>query len=277
MSYIGAFSAKLRLDLWKNTWLPDIIDKKIPITDDITPLKVLTTEAIMAKWKNENLPADPMSLENATVITSCSRWPLMIDPQLQGQTWIREREKENLTVIGIGSNKWLNQLVNAIPLGKAVMIEGIQEEIDATLDPLLQRAIKKQGSKYVLEIGGDPIDYDPNFKLYLVTKMYNPHFRPEIAAQCTIINFIVTESGLEEQLLAMVVNIEKNELEQQKQELVKKQNEFTETLAVLENNLLDSLNSADSRTILENKELIDNLDKTKKTTTEIQIQSAQAK
>jgi len=31
-----------------------------------------------------------------------------------------------------------------------------------------------------------------------MTKLYNPHFRPEIAATCTIINFIVTESGLEE-------------------------------------------------------------------------------
>lgn len=45
-----------------------------------------------------------------------------------------------------------------------------------------------------------------------MTKLANPHFRPEIAAQCTIINFIVTESGLEDQLLAMVVNVEKNEL-----------------------------------------------------------------
>jgi dynein heavy chain len=56
-------------------------------------------------------------------------------------------------------------------------------------------------------MGADTIDYDPKFKLFLMTKMYNPHFRPEIAAQCTIINFIVTESGLEEQLLAMVVNV----------------------------------------------------------------------
>ena len=64
-----------------------------------------------------------------------------------------------------------------------------------------------------MDLGGDPIDYDMNFKLYLVTKLINPHFRPEIAAQCTIINFIVTESGLEEQLLAQVVNLEKNELE----------------------------------------------------------------
>ena len=62
----------------------------------------------------------------------------------------------------------------------------------------MQRAIIKKGRNYMLELGGDQIDYDPKFKLYLMTKLYNPHFRPEIAAQCTIINFIVTESGLED-------------------------------------------------------------------------------
>jgi hypothetical protein len=45
------------------------------------------------------------------------------------------------------------------------------------------------------------------------------------------------------------------------------------TLHNLENMLLDSLNSADKSTILENKELIENLDKTKKTTLEIQTKS----
>lgn len=47
-------------------------------------------------------------------------------------------------------------------------------------------------------MGGEQIDYDINFKLFLMTKLFNPHFRPETAAQCTIINFIVTESGLED-------------------------------------------------------------------------------
>lgn len=43
VSYIGAFSAKLRLKLWKDTWLPNIISKQIPMTDGIEPLKILTT------------------------------------------------------------------------------------------------------------------------------------------------------------------------------------------------------------------------------------------
>lgn len=50
--------------------------------------------------------------------------------------------------------------------------------------------------------------------------MQNPHYIPEVAAQCTIINFIVTEAGLEDQLLAEVVRIEKPELEQTRDELV---------------------------------------------------------
>ena len=75
-------------------------------------------------------------------------------------------------------------------------------------------------------MGGEQIDYDINFKLYLMTKLFNPHFRPETAAQCTIINFIVTEAGLEDQLLAAVVNKERADIEEKKQELVKAQNEF---------------------------------------------------
>ena len=32
VSYIGPFSAGLRMSLWSETWLPDIIEKKIKFT-----------------------------------------------------------------------------------------------------------------------------------------------------------------------------------------------------------------------------------------------------
>jgi dynein heavy chain len=80
--------------------------------------------------------------------------------------------------------------------------------------------------------------------------LINPHYKPETAAQCTIINFIVTELGLEDQLLAMVVKVEKPDLEQTKEDLVTKQNEYMITLAGLESSLLQSLSDADPATIL---------------------------
>ena len=67
-------------------------------------------------------------------------------------------------------------------MGKSVLIEGIKEEIDATLDPLLSRAVKRKGNKTTIELGDKELDYSETFKLYLMTKLYNPHFRPEIAA-----------------------------------------------------------------------------------------------
>jgi dynein heavy chain, axonemal len=59
--------------------------------------------------------------------------------------------------------------------------------------------------------------------------------------------------------------------------LVKKQNEFKVILDELESSLLKQLSEADPSTILDNKELIDNLEKTKATAISISEQSEIAK
>ncbi len=50
----------------------------------------------------------------------------------------------------------------------------------------------------------------------LQTKLANPHYKPEMQAQATLINFTVTKDGLEEQLLAEVVATERPDLEKTK-------------------------------------------------------------
>lgn len=82
VSYIGPFTYNFREKLVNEIWLPNIKLKEIPIIEGITPLEILTNGASIAKWKNQGLPEDIMSLQNASIITSCSRWPLIIDPQL---------------------------------------------------------------------------------------------------------------------------------------------------------------------------------------------------
>lgn len=81
-------------------------------------------------------------------------------------------------------------------------------------------------------------------RLYLQTKLANPHYKPEIAAQTTMVNFSVTEAGLEEQLLALVVAHERPDLQEQAATLVRQLASFTITLIELEDNLLQRLANA---------------------------------
>ena len=270
VSYIGPFSASFRGGLWRDSWLPDIVEKQIPYTDGIDPLVVLATAADQATWKTEGLPADRVSLENAAVVVSCNRYPLLIDPQLQGQKWIKGREGSEMITIQLSQRNWLKKVEMAVSNGNVLMIEAIGQDIDAILDPLLSRQFVKKGKSYTVRLGAEDVELSPSFKLYLQTKLINPHYKPETAAQCTIINFIVTEGGLEDQLLAMVVKFEKPDLEQRKEELVRQQNEYQITLAGLESALLQNLSDADPATILQNKALIESLEVTKKTSMEIQ-------
>ncbi len=52
--------------------------------------------------------------------------------------------------------------------------------------------------------------------MILQTKLANPHYKPEMQAQATLINFTVTRDGLEDQLLAEVVATERPDLERTK-------------------------------------------------------------
>lgn len=49
-----------------------------------------------------------MSIENATILTNAERWPLMIDPQLQGIKWIKTREGDELKVVRLGSKGYID-------------------------------------------------------------------------------------------------------------------------------------------------------------------------
>lgn len=67
-----------------------------------------------------------------------------------------------------------------------------------------------------IKIGDKEIEYNCNFRLILHTKLANPHYKPEMQAQATLINFTVTRDGLEDQLLAEVVKAERPDLEELK-------------------------------------------------------------
>jgi len=274
VSYVGAFSATFRKELVENVWLKDLQSKEIPSSENINPLMMLSDVAKQATWANEGLPSDQLSIENAAIITSCSRWPLIIDPQLQGITWIKSREAD-AKVITLGG-RFLDVVERCVSMGHALIIENLGDSIDAVLEPVLGRQFIKRGNDLYIKLGDkDDVEYDPKFKLYLQSKMPNPHYKPEVCAQTTLINFTVTESGLEDQLLATVVQNERPDLGEQKMELVRMQNEFTKTLKGLEEDLLYKLAHSEGN-LIEDIELIEGLEQMKVTANEIKEKAKEA-
>ena len=82
-------------------------------------------------------------------------------------------------------------------------------------------------------------------------------------AETTLINFTVTQDGLEDQLLALVVNKERPDLEETKTDLIVQNNEFTIKLKELEDTLLYKLATAEGD-LTEDVPLIESLEESKK-------------
>ena len=277
VSYAGPFNAHFRRTLVFDKWMPDVKERQIPMTEGMVPLDILTNDAKKALWGVEGLPTDPLSIENGAIMTNAARWSLMIDPQLQGIAWIRSRETKNgLKIIQLSQAKYIDTVEYCIENGIPLLIENLQDDIDAVLDPVVARQTIKRGRNLLMKLGDKEVSFDPNFRLYLQTKLSNPHYKPEIAAQTTLVNFCVTEKGLEDQLLALVVEKERPDLQEQAAGLVRALGEYTIQLKELEDNLLFRLANSKGD-ILDDIELIENLEETKRTAVEIEAKVLAAK
>ena len=55
---------------------------------------VLSDPLIIGIWTNQQqLPNDDFSIDNAIILKNSTRWPLMIDPQVQANNWVKIMEK----------------------------------------------------------------------------------------------------------------------------------------------------------------------------------------
>ncbi len=168
-----------------------------------------------------------------------------------------------MRVIRLGQKNYIDIIENAISQGDTLLIENIEESVDAVLDPLLGRNTIKKGK--AIKIGDREVEYHPSFRLILQTKLANPHYKPEMQAHTTLFNFTVTKDGLEDQILADVVAKERPNLEKLKSQLTIENNQYKITLKKLEDSLLAEGN------FLGDVELVENLENTKTTAMGIEV------
>lgn len=90
-------------------------------------------------------------------------------------------------------------------------------------------------------VGDRELDWNPKFQLYITSRIPNPVFETTIVGNTTVVNFSVTEPALEEQCLGIVVQQEAPQIEQTKNENVKKIADINALLQSLEDEILSSL------------------------------------
>lgn len=268
IAYLGAFLARYRLSSVES-WISLMHKNEVPASEKFLLRTVIGEEVVIRQWVIDRLPNDELSIDNALVLSKSRRWPLMIDPQIQANKWVRNSKGESLKVMRLSTPNYARILEIAIANGEPVLIENIGETLDPLLEPLLQKAVFKAGNIVMIRLGDSTVEYHKDFQFFLTTKLPNPHYSPEICVQVTLLNFMVTPDGLQDQMLGVLVAKEEPEVEKKRQNLVIESAQSKAQLKEIEDKILYML-SVSTGNILDDDELITTLANSKVTSQRIE-------
>ncbi|CUG87383.1 dynein heavy chain, putative [Bodo saltans] len=276
VAYFGPLTNVYRKELLKD-WHGVLQDLHVTTSEHYDLMTTTGNPVEIQHWQLCGLPTDALSTENAIIMTNAQSWPLLIDPQGQANTWIRNLHKDdNLQVCKASEEKFMKVIEGAIRLGFPCLLENVGESLEPALEPVLLRQTFLIGSAPHIRLGDSAIPYDANFKLYITTKLPNPRYTPETIVTVALLNFFITPGGLEDQLLGKTVEKERKDLEIQKQLLIKNNAEKSRELKTLQDDILRMLQEAEGD-ILEQEVLINTLEMSKKKSIEINEDIAKAK
>jgi dynein heavy chain 2 len=238
---------------------------------------LLSSESELLLWKTEGLPTDELSQQNAIVILhNKQRPPFIVDPSSAASTWLQrrlaafaaatlERKKSGgrsrrgrgdqakgraqsgaggdfgaLEVVPTQHPRFINQVEMALRFGKTLVVTEV-DGLEPVLFPIVRRDVVRQGSRLQIFFGDKFVDFHEDFRLFFTTRNPSPTLPPGAEALLTVVNFTVTRSGLEGQLLGAALQHERPELEQQKSALLQQEESFRLQLVELEDSLLRDL------------------------------------
>jgi dynein heavy chain len=94
LSYAGPFNQEYRSVLSKQ-WNEIVQQYDIPRTTNFSVLSLMADSSEVSEWTLQGLPNDELSIENAVIVTSGACYPLLVDPQSQGKSWVKNKEVQN--------------------------------------------------------------------------------------------------------------------------------------------------------------------------------------
>ena len=79
--------------------------------------------------------------------------------------------------------QYLRRMESAVQLGQPVLLEGVGEALDASLEPVLLKQTFRSAGALMIRLGDSTVEYSPEFRLYITTKLANPHYPPELCTK----------------------------------------------------------------------------------------------
>lgn len=302
IAYLGAFNKSYRTEII-NEWNRLINENDIPISRENPELilqKTLSTSYDIDVWKSKKLPNDSFSVDNAIIMSKSSRFCLLIDPQNQANEWINEtyrvhdienkkkgkggvHERDVFHVIRPTTDQktLILKTTECLEKGGVLLYENATEQLNSTLMPIFKKEFIEDGGDVYVNFNGNKVYLNGEFKLFITTKIAKPHYLPEICVSFTLVNFTVTEDGLEDQMLNFLVEKDAYEIEFKRREGNRRMNELTLEKKQNENIILNKLNTyadfEDKVAILDDTELISTLEISKQKADEADLTIARQK
>ncbi|XP_023247279.1 dynein heavy chain 1, axonemal-like [Copidosoma floridanum] len=250
----------------------------VPHTPGREPVTLLGDPVEIRMWHLDGLPRDALSVENAVLVANSRRWPLLVDPQGQAHRWLRNlggRSAGGLSTVRMSDRDLLRVVESCVRFGRTCLIENVGLELEPALDTVLMRSLFRQAGQLSVKIGDNVVPYNEDFRLYLVTKLPNPHYAPEVAVKVLIVNFSLTASGLSDQMLSLVIMHERPDLEETRSSLLVASAQMKQELQQIEDRILLRLSLSEGSAV-DDIDLIDTLEASKIKSEEIKLKVVSA-
>ena len=290
ISYLGAFTKAYREEIilhWANKIRDSKIP--ISYSDTKSPNDIMRSiigdDMEIETWKSQKLPNDNFSTDNALIMSKSRRFCLLIDPQNQALQWLKEKikmetelkaqnekkdnkrhddhhsqKKEKRKDGGTGAhytikptmdNKtMLDVTLDCVQNGRSLIYENAGEVLAQVIAPIYKKEFYSMGKQTFVSINGQQYEVNDNFRFYIITQLPKPHYLPDVCVALTLVNFTVTEEGLQDQMLNYLVEKE------------------DPTLNSLRKNCIDTRNTSERKKKEIERDILFQLDESKKSTTE---------
>ena len=120
-----------------------------------------------------------MSTDNALVIKHSKRFSLLIDPEMQGLTWLKAQATQsggasNLYVLKQSDPNFQKMMEMAIEIGKVVIVEQVHQHVGMNLQSIMKKQVSQYAGSKMLNFCRKQYKYAEGFDLFVVSTTARP-------------------------------------------------------------------------------------------------------